>query len=226
MLFVDSKIDVGEFVLHLFFQIPLSGSMERIKTALLEFASASEFNQVVAVKTFGHKSDLCFMLISKDYEKLLGIQRLLKRELTLIWSYVSLTEVSEYAANLPDEIKSQRLYPKLPPEGLSSWCFYPMSKRRNPNYNWYELSYDIRLKLMKEHGETGRLFRGNVIQLVTGSIGLDDWEWGVTLFAKNPQVIKECVYKMRFDEVSSKYADFGPFITGLVVDDLNQAIDD
>jgi chlorite dismutase len=101
-------------------------------------------------------------------------------------------------------------------------CFYPMSKRRNVGQNWYEQPYDERMRLMMEHGTSGRKFAGRIVQLVTGSTGLDDWEWGVTLFGRTPDDLKECVYTMRFDEASAVYAEFGPFYTGMVapLDDI------
>ena len=131
-------------------------------------------------------------------------------------SYVSVTEVSEYAAGMPEAMLNQRLYPTLPPEGMSAFCFYPMSKRRGDVNNWYALDYDSRDALMRGHGAIGRTFRGRVLQLVTGSAGLDDWEWGVTLFAVHVDDLKECVYTMRYDEATTLYGDFGPFYTGLV----------
>jgi chlorite dismutase len=139
-----------------------------------------------------------------------------------VWSYTSLTELSEYADGLPEEMKQARLNPVLPPEGKPAFCFYPMSKRRGDEHNWYALGFDERKELMIGHGAVGRRFRGRVLQLVTGSTGLDDWEWGVTLFATHPDDLKECVYQMRFDEASALYAEFGPFVTGMVceVDEL------
>jgi chlorite dismutase len=109
-----------------------------------------------------------------------------------------------------------RLRPKLPPEGLPAFCFYPMSRRRQGDDNWYRLPYDERLRMMRSHGKLGSTFRGRVIQLVTGSSGLDDWEWGVTLFARTFDDIKSCVYAMRYDEASARYGEFGPFFAGLV----------
>jgi chlorite dismutase len=129
---------------------------------------------------------------------------------------VSLTEVSEYAAGVPDAMKQARLYPELPPEGMRAFCFYPMSKRRGETNNWYSLAYDERLGLMRQHGSIGRNFKGRILQVVTGSTGLDDWEWGVTLFGVHVDDLKDCVYTMRFDEASTLYAEFGPFFTGLV----------
>jgi chlorite dismutase len=131
-------------------------------------------------------------------------------------SYVSITELSEYAANVPEEMKNARLYPQLPPAGKNAWCFYPMSKRRDPENNWFTLPFDKRSELMGEHGKSGRAFAGRVIQLVTASAGFDDFEWGVTLFAVNPDDLKDVVYTMRFDEASAVYAEFGAFYVGMV----------
>jgi chlorite dismutase len=93
-----------------------------------------------------------------------------------------------------------------------------MSKRREPGGNWYELSFDERKQLMAGHARVGRRYAGRILQLITGSVGLDDWEWGVTLLADDPVAVKEIVYEMRFDDVSARYADFGTFVTGLLLD--------
>jgi chlorite dismutase len=106
-----------------------------------------------------------------------------------------------------------RLYPVLP-----DWpviCFYPMSKRRSGSDNWYSLSYGERRKLMAGHARVGRTYSGRILQLITGSTGLDEYEWGVTLLAKDTIDIKSIVYEMRFDEVSARYAEFGDFYIGL-----------
>jgi len=110
----------------------------------------------------------------------------------------------------------ERLDPQLPiAEEWPVFCFYPMSKRRNPEQNWYALSLEARKKLMQGHANVGRGYAGRVRQFITGSTGLDDQEWGVSLFAKTTSSIKEIVYEMRFDEVSVKYADFGEFFIGI-----------
>jgi chlorite dismutase len=144
------------------------------------------------------------------------------------YSYVSLTEVSEYAQGLPDEMKQTRLYPNLPPAGMAAFCFYPMSKRRGEDEraNWYSLPFEARKEFMLGHGAVGRTFAGRILQLITGSTGLDDWEWGVTLFGVHPDDIKECVYRMRFDEASARFAEFGPFLTGMVapVEDVVRSV--
>ena len=99
---------------------------------------------------------------------------------------------------------------------MRAFCFYPMSKRRGEEHNWYALPFDDRKAMMREHGKSGRNFHGRILQVVTGSTGLDDWEWGVTLFGVKPDDVKDCVYTMRFDEASTLYAEFGPFYTGIV----------
>jgi len=106
-----------------------------------------------------------------------------------------------------------RLYPTLP--DWPAFCFYPMSKRRAGNDNWYALDFEARRELMKGHAVTGRKYSGRILQLITGSTGLDDAEWGVTLFAKDPFDIKAIVYEMRFDIVSARYAEFGDFYIGM-----------
>lgn len=106
-----------------------------------------------------------------------------------------------------------RLQPRQP-DDMPYVCFYPMDKRRSPGQNWYTLSLEQRNELMVEHGEIGRLYAGRISQIISGSIGFDDWEWGVTLFAGEPLDFKRLVSEMRFDEASALYAEFGPFYVG------------
>jgi chlorite dismutase len=110
----------------------------------------------------------------------------------------------------------RRLYPQLPPD-MPYVCFYPMSKRRAVEQNWYALPLEERSRLMLAHGITGRRYAGRVVQVISGAIGLDAWEWGVTLFSGNPIEFKKLVTDMRFDEVSAKYAEFGAFYVGRIV---------
>jgi chlorite dismutase len=173
--------------------------------------------QVVSVSMLGHKADVAFMAVASDMRELRTFQTAVQTAGVFITdSYVSITELSEYAANVPEEMKTARLYPQLPPAGKNAWCFYPMSKRRDPENNWFTLPFDKRSELMGEHGKSGRAFAGRVIQLVTASAGFDDFEWGVTLFAVNPDDLKDVVYTMRFDEASAVYAEFGAFYVGMV----------
>jgi chlorite dismutase len=173
--------------------------------------------QVVSVSMLGHKADVAFMAVASDMRELRTFQTAVQTAGVFITdSYVSITELSEYAANVPEEMKTARLYPQLPPAGKNAWCFYPMSKRRDPENNWFTLPFEKRSELMAEHGKSGRAFAGRVIQLVTASAGFDDFEWGVTLFAVNPDDLKDVVYTMRFDEASAVYAEFGAFYVGMV----------
>ena len=164
--------------------------------------------------------------------------------LTATYSFLSMTERSEYttseaeygeslvaeenlAAGTPEheakvtafrermaKYMKDRLYPVLPPWPVM--CFYPMNKRRGAaGQNWYALSFEERKKLMLGHAKIGRTWHGKILQLITGSTGLDDWEWGVTLLAHDPLNLKGIVYEMRFDEVSAQYAEFGEFFIGL-----------
>ncbi len=106
-----------------------------------------------------------------------------------------------------------RLWGKVPRRRYV--CFYPMDKKRGEDVNWYSLPYAERARLMVEHGKIGRSFHGLVSQVISGSIGFDDWEWGVDLYADHPLVFKKLISEMRFDEASARYAAFGPFYTGL-----------
>ena len=119
----------------------------------------------------------------------------------------------EAAKKRQAEYEHYRLYPELPDWEVMG--FYPMSKRRPGNDNWYMLDFETRKKLMAGHARVGRKFAGRITQLITGSTGLDDWEWGVTLMAHQVDALKEIVYEMRFDEVSARYGEFGPFYINL-----------
>lgn len=206
---------VGWNVLHLFCLVEPGADGAAVTAAVKGLEADGQ--QVVPVAVLGHKADLCLMALGADMWRLRRFQtEVVAAGLTVADSYVSLTEVSEYAAGMPEQRKNVRLYPQLPPDGKPAFCFYPMSKRRGDQHNWYELGYDDRSELMHGHGATGRTFAGRVLQLITGSTGLDDFEWGVTLFGVHPDDLKDCVYTMRFDEASARYAEFGPFVSGTV----------
>ena len=111
------------------------------------------------------------------------------------------------------EAMRSRLYPQIPPARFL--CFYPMDRRRGEEKNWYQLPIEERQRQMEEHGMVGRRYAGVVKQVITGSIGFDDWEWGVDLFADDPLEFKKLIYEMRFDEVSAVYALFGTFYVGV-----------
>jgi peroxiredoxin len=159
------------------------------------------------------------------------------------YSFVSITEISEYVPTveqygqkLVEEgetegspaylakvkayshrepmMRKQRLTPDFPP--WPATCFYPMNKKRKVGENWFTLPFADRNRMMAEHAKSGMTFAGKVQQLITVSVGLDDWEWGVTLWARNPQFLAHIVYRMRFDEASARYAEFGPFYTSYI----------
>jgi peroxiredoxin len=213
---------VGLGVVHLFCKVtPLAETDAILVAARVLGAPGHDVeagsHQLVSAALLGHKADICLMAVGPDLWRLRRFQTDIEAAgLTVIDSYLSLTELSEYAKGLPEERKQARLYPQLPPEGKSAFCFYPMSKRRGEQDNWYMLPYEERENLMYGHGTTGRKFAGRVLQLVTGSTGIDDYEWGVTLFAVHPDDLKDCVYTMRYDDASARFADFGTFYTGMV----------
>ncbi len=205
----------GWGVLHLFLRTRPGHDGEAAVAAVK--ACQADDHQVVSFAVLGHKAELGVMALGPDLWRLQRLQaELAAAGLEAVDSYVSLTEVSEYAKGMPAERLEPRLHPRLPPEGKRVICFYPMSKRRDATGNWYALPYEEREQLMFGHGRKGREYAGRILQLITGSTGLDDWEWGVTLFADDPVAIKQCVYEMRFDPASAIYAEFGPFLVGLL----------
>ena len=123
-------------------------------------------------------------------------------------------EIADTVARQKEAMRP-RLYPEIPPHRYA--CFYPMDRRRGEDKNWYTLPIEERARQMNEHGLVGRRYAGEVKQIITGSIGFDDWEWGVDLFADEPLVFKKLIYEMRFDEVSAVYALFGQFYVGVRV---------
>lgn len=131
----------------------------------------------------------------------------------------------EYAALLNEAAAAERasehvqirLFPHVP-DGMRYVCFYPMSKRRSHPDNWYTLPVDERNRMMREHGLSGRRYAGRIFQIITGAVGFDDWEWGVTLYAHDPLEFKRIVTELRYDEASARYGEFGEFFTGVEVD--------
>lgn len=173
----------------------------------------------------GQKADLIFMHLRPTLEELdeleTAFNKTLFAEVTIpSYSYVSVVELSTYVSSdvdiETDAYIQGRLKPTLPK--TKHICFYPMNKRRQGNDNWYMLPMEERSSMMRSHGMIGRKYAGQVTQIISGSVGLDDWEWGVTLFADNPITFKKLVYEMRFDEVSARYGDFGSFFIGNQMD--------
>ena len=181
----------------------------------------------------------------------LAIQKsVLGRVLVPNYSFYSITEISEYVPSVDQygeilkrdgldsdsdmykakvamyekrlgPMNAQRLFPEFP--DWPCMVFYPMSKTRLDGHNWYMLPFAERSEMMAQHGKSGMKFAGKVTQTITASTGLDDWEWGVTLWAKNPSYLKDIVYAMRFDEASAKYALFGEFRFGYILKPFNAA---
>ena len=206
-------METGLGVLHLFGRARKSLDREAVVAAVK--AAEADDCQVITASMLGHKADIAIMALGPDWRTLRTLQTALQRAgLEIVDSYVSITEVSEYAKGMPEHMLQSRLYPQLPPEGLPAFCFYPMSKKRSAEANWYATPFEERNSMMMEHGKSGRTFSGKVVQLITGSTGLDDFEWGVTLFALDPEVVKDVVYTMRFDTGSALYGEFGTFYVG------------
>ena len=215
------RTETGLGVLHLFCKPTSSVDREGAIAAVKRLEAAD--GQIVTAAMLGHKCDLAVMALHPDWSALRTLQSGLQHAgLDVVDSYVSLTEISEYAKGMPEHLLRERLHPVLPPAGKPVFCFYPMTKRREAHANWYATPFEERDRLMREHGASGRTFAGKVVQLITGSTGLDDFEWGVTLFATNPEVVKDVVYTMRFDRGSALYGEFGRFYVGYValLDDL------
>lgn len=207
------RIEIGLGVVHLFAK-PTPTLDREAALAAIKHAVESDA-QVLTAALLGHKADLAVVALHADWTVLRHLQSQLRNAgLDIVSSYVSLTEVSEYARGMPDHMTQPRLYPKLPPEGKPVFCFYPMSKARDAHANWYATPYGARDEMMREHGRSGRTFASQVTQLVTASTGLDSHEWGVTLFAVSPEVIKDVVYTMRFDKASALYGQFEDFYVG------------
>ncbi len=238
---------------HFFYQfdrqVLATLSEQEIQQGRQDFIAALEPEKTLAPHRIqlgiasGHKADFSLMMMDPDPLKIQSIhQQILSGKLgpaiKTTWSYVSISEISEYVLSLDDyrkrlesegedassvekkvaayegrlgKMNYQRLTPDFPDYPVS--CFYPMNKWRYPGANWYMQSSSLRKKLMSEHARSGMKFAGKVSQLITVGVGLDDWEWGVTLWATNPKHLKQIVYDMRFDEASAKYAEFGPFYT-------------
>jgi len=248
----------GWHCLHLFYRIEhgqwqfLNAAEQRAAkialSTLVQETRALELTQLLSLSVVTPKADLGFMLVTPDLQTANRIEKQLTLSLGAdvlvpVYSYLSLTEESEYtttdeqyAQTIESEQKlkpgtsefetamkafrermqkyrQDRVYPTLP-----DWpvvCFYNMTKRRGEQRNWYSLPYEERRTLMAGHARVGREYAGKIKQLITGSAGLDDAEWGVTLFAHDTFQIKSIVYTMRFDEVSAAYADFGEFYIGI-----------
>lgn len=218
---------------------------DRLIQVLDQAAAGVERLQISLVS--GHKADLGLMILDPDPLAIDRVHQSIRAtplgaHLHPTYSFVSITEVSEYVPTIEQyaerlkregataeaieakvnaysqrlpAMNNQRLYPDFP--ALPVTCFYPMNKIRDPHANWYTEPFSRRSAMMAEHATSGIAFAGRVSQLITASTGFDDWEWGVTLWGRAPEHIKDIVYTMRFDTASARYAEFGPFYVGYAV---------
>lgn len=218
---------------------------EQLRSAL-DSNDSSAPERLASYWTSGHRADFGVMVMDPDPAKVDAVhQRIvapgLGRHVESTWSFVSLSEISEYVPSverfrdrlvaggaIPESpelaakvaayerrlpmMNEQRLRPEFP--NWPAACFYPMNKSRVVGANWFSEPFSRRNSMMAEHAQSGIAFAGKVSQLISVGVGIDDWEWMVTLWGRNPQYLKDIVYKMRFDEASAKYAEFGPFYVG------------
>ena len=218
---------------------------ERLASEAMRALAVPDAGATAVVQILGHKADLMFVCFRRGFQDLAQAQLALSRttlheSLEPTSSYVSIVELGMYemTAKIHEQLGARykpgsdefekafdaemetqrqrvmnRLFLDLPKARYV--CFYPMNKRRGEALNWYSEGFERRAAMMREHGMIGRQYAGKVTQVISGSIGYDDWEWGVDLFAQDPLVFKKLIYEMRFDEASAKFAEFGPFYTGL-----------
>ena len=218
---------------------------ERLSIEAARALAVPDAGSTAFVQVLGHKADLMIICFRRRFDELAHAQLALSQSelhesLEPTASYVSVVELGMYemTAKLHEQLSAKFKpgaddFDKAFDEEMSSQrqrvmsrlfldmpkaryvCFYPMNKRRGEVHNWYSEAFDRRASMMREHGMIGRHYAGKVTQVISGSIGFDDWEWGVDLFANDPLVFKKLIYEMRFDEASAKFAEFGPFYTGL-----------
>ena len=218
---------------------------ERLAADAVRALAVPDAGSTTLVQVLGHKADLMVIAFRRGFEELAQAQLALSQTelhdlLEPTSSYVSVVELGMYemTAKIHEQLGAKlmpgsdefekafdaeldtqrqrvmsRLFLDMPRARYV--CFYPMNKRRGEAVNWYSEAFERRAAMMREHGMIGRHYAGRVTQVISGSIGFDDWEWGVDLFAEDPLVFKKLIYEMRFDEASAKFAEFGPFYTGL-----------
>ena len=222
-----------------------TGDRDRMAEEAVRALAVPDAGSTAFVQVLGHKADLMFVCFRRGFDALAQAQLALSATalhdvLEPTSSYVSVVELGMYemtakvheqlgakhkpgseefekAFDAEMETQRQRVMNRLfldMPKGRHV-CFYPMNKRRGESLNWYSETFERRASMMREHGSIGRQYAGRVTQVISGSIGYDDWEWGVDLFADDPLVFKKLIYEMRFDEASAKFAEFGPFYIGL-----------
>lgn len=249
----------GWHCLHLYYRVD-QGVLNQIdqntratgRETLAELLNPDREDAPIRIQTSivsGHKADLQVLVMDPDPIKIDSIQQAIRSSelgpaLIPTYSFVSITEISEYVPTLeqyrtkliqegtdPESpafqaklkayesrlpaMNQQRVYPEFPDFPVCT--FYPMNKSRVPGANWYMEQFSNRYSMMAEHGLSGMKFAGRVVQVITASTGFDDWEWGVTLWGRAPEPVKEIVYTMRFDKASAKYAEFGPFYLSYIM---------
>ncbi|ANY65196.1 heme-dependent peroxidase [Paenibacillus sp. BIHB 4019] len=202
--------------------------LDELNTFLKQWSDVEESKQgsTAVYSIVGQKADFVFMHLRETLEELNEIETAFNKTAfasftTPTYSYVSVVELSNYV-NQPgvDPMENPEILARLKPilPKARHICFYPMNKRRDGNDNWYMLGMDERRTMMRSHGMIGRKYAGKVKQIISGSVGFDNWEWGVTLFAEDALQFKKLIYEMRFDEVSARYGDFGDFYVGNLLD--------
>lgn len=203
------------------------------KFSLVENNRKGSFGQYAIL---GHKADLLFLHLRPTIDELNEVKLQFEKTdfagvTSTPYSFISVVELSSYTI-APDSDPyrdpsfRERLEPILPKTQYI--CFYPMNKRRLGDDNWYMLPMEERRRMMKSHGMIGRSYAGRVRQIITGAIGFDDWEWGVSLFSDDPLCFKKLIHDMRFDEVSARFGEFGSFYIGcrLTSDGLTSLLSD
>lgn len=208
----ERQAAVDEFLVYL----------EKLQKADDEKTGSHAFYTIV-----GQKADFMLMTLRPTMDEIQELEaefdKLAIADFTIkSYSYVSVVELSNYLAGDSTDDPYQnphvraRLYPEL--QRSQYICFYPMDKKRDGDDNWYMLDMDKRKELMRSHGMIGRGYAGKVKQIISGSVGFDDYEWAVTLFSDDVLQFKKLVYEMRFDEVSARYGEFGSFFVGTILD--------
>jgi hydrogen peroxide-dependent heme synthase len=217
----------------------------RLADEAVSAVTAQSDGPTAFAQMLGHKADLMVTCFRRSFDALGAAQLAWSRtglaaHLEPTTSYVSIVELGMYemTAKIHEQLGAKvkpgsdefekafdaemetqrgrvqnRLWGEVPP--FRYVCFYPMNKRRGETLNWYSEGFERRALMMREHGMIGRHYAGKVTQIISGSIGYDDWEWGVDLYAPDAVTFKKLIYEMRFDEASAKFAEFGPFYTGL-----------
>jgi hydrogen peroxide-dependent heme synthase len=226
-------------------KVRAASSRARLADAAVRALAVPDAGATAFVQILGHKADLMIICFRRSFDELAQAELAFSTTelhdiLEPTMSYVSVVELGmyemtakiheqlgakldvgsdEFGKAFDAEMETQRqrvmarLFLDMPKARYV--CFYPMNKRRGETQNWYSEPFERRASMMREHGMIGRGYAGKVTQVISGSIGFDDWEWGVDLFAEDPLVFKKLIYEMRFDEASAKFAEFGPFYTGL-----------